>query len=130
MPEKSVDDLIRDALETEEQALFENEPEPGYFKQAIGLFRGPLGWVIWLVYVWQILTGAGAVYALWRLFGASDPVMAVKWGVAAILLALFAVTVKNFMGAHLEANRVLREIKRIELRVALLNGDRERADRE
>jgi hypothetical protein len=52
--------------------------------------------------------------------GAAEALAAVKWGVAA--LALFQVTMlcKTFMGSHLEANRMLREIKRVELQVALL----------
>ena len=43
-------------------------------------------------------------------------------GVAGLALFQFTVVGKGFMGAHLEANRVLREVKRVELQLALLRA--------
>ena len=55
-------------------------------------------------------------------YSAADVLSAVKWGVAGLALFQFTVVGKGFMGAHLEANRVLREVKRVELQLALLRA--------
>lgn len=128
MSDKSVDDLIRDALAAENEQLGREMNEPGYFRQARGLFRGPLGWVMWLVYLWQIAAMIGGIYCLVLLFGTTDPLAAIRWATLAILLMMFILSGKSFMGSHFEANRVLREVKRIELRLALL-GTEAPADR-
>lgn len=119
-----IDDLIDEVLSEEEENLLEHYgKEPGYFRQAIGLFRGPLAWVVWFVYIVQVLTFAGFVYAAWHFFNATEVLAALQWGVGAILLLMFTVFGKGFMGGHLEANRVLREVKRLELRLIRLEGD-------
>ena len=63
-----------------------------------------------------------AVYALWQVYAAMDVLVTVKWGVAGLALLQITVMGKSFMGTHLEANRVLREVKRIELQLSLLRA--------
>ena len=116
----NLDELIEDALKDENRTLSGHSREPGYFTQAKGLFRGSLGWVIWLVYMMQILAFLGAVYAFWQMLSVPESVMAVRWGVGTILLSLATLSGKSFMGSHLEANRILREVKRLELRLSLM----------
>lgn len=116
------DDLITRALSAEDRALLARHAEPGYFSQATGLFRGPLGWVIWLSYLSGLAAFAGFVFALWRCWMAPAALPAVQWGVLAVVLFQVTMLVKSFLGSHLEANRLLRELKRIELRLALLPG--------
>jgi hypothetical protein len=115
-----IDDLIGRALDEEDKALLARQAEPGYIAQAFGIFRGPMAWVMWLVNVAAGIAFLAGLYSIWQMSGAAEALAAVKWGVAA--LALFQVTMlcKTFMGSHLEANRMLREIKRVELQVALL----------
>ena len=43
-----------------------------------------------------------------------------QWGVLAIVLFQFTMIMKSFLGSHMEANRMLRELKRVELQLALL----------
>lgn len=120
---KNVDELIGRALSEEDLALLSKHAEPGYVSQAFGLFRGPLGWVMWLVYVVGFLAFLAAAYSLWRMLGATEVLLAVKWGMGALLLFQFTVLSKGFMGSHMEANRTLRELKRIELQLSLLRNE-------
>ncbi|WP_281300503.1 MULTISPECIES: DUF6768 family protein [unclassified Iodidimonas] len=115
-----LDELIEDALKHENRTVSGHSREPGYFTQAKGLFRGPLGWVIWLVNLMQIFAFLGGVYAFWQMLIAPESVMAVRWGVGTILLFLTTLSGKSFMGSHMEANRILREVKRLELRLSLM----------
>jgi hypothetical protein len=115
-----IDDMIGKALTEEDRALLASHSEPGYLAQAFGIFRGPMAGIMWMVNVASGVAAIAALYAIWRMVGASEVLMAVKWGVAA--LALFQVTslCKTFMANRMEANRLLRELKRVELQVAML----------
>lgn len=114
------DELIAQALAAEDRELLARHAEPGYFQQAFGLFRGALGWVVWLAYLTGILAFVGFGFALWQTWQAVDPTTAIRWGVLAAVLFQYTAMVKIFMGSHMEANRSLREIKRIELQLAML----------
>ena len=118
-----IDDLITGALTEEDRALLASHAEPGYLSQAFGLFRGPLAWVMWLVNVAAGIAFVAGAYALWRVSGAADALVAVKWGVAALFLFQVTMLCKTFMGNHMEANRTLRELKRLELQVSLLRTE-------
>lgn len=115
-----IDDLIDQALTEEDRALLARHSEPGYLAQAFGLFRGPMAWVMWIVNVASGVAFLAGAYAIWRMFGTSDPLVAVKWGVASLFLFQVTTVCKTIMGSRMEANRLLRELKRVELQVSLL----------
>ena len=115
--------LIEQALSAEDRELLARHGEPGYFTQAFGLFRGTLGWVVWLAYLTGLAAFAGFAFAFWQTWTASDALEAVRWGVLALLLFQYTAMIKGFLGSHMEANRMLRELKRVELQLALLRHD-------
>ncbi len=117
-----IDDMIDEALSEDERALLEHYAgEPGYVRQAFGLFRGRLGWVMWFVGIVQVLLFFAALYCLWELFSVSDLMTALRWGIVAVILVQLSTLLRGFMGMQFEANRVLREVKRLELRVARMD---------
>ncbi len=122
-----IDDLIGQALTDEDRALLASHGEPGYLAQAFGIFRGPLAWVMWVVNVAAGSAFLAGAYLIWQMFETSDPLTAVKWGVASLLLFQVTMMCKSFMGNRMEANRLLREIKRVELQVSLLRDRKDLA---
>jgi hypothetical protein len=116
------DQLIEQALSAEDRELLAKHGEPGYFTQAFGLFRGTLGWVAWLAYLSGLAAFAGCAYALWQTWTTSDALLAVRWGVVALLLFQCSAMLKTYLGSHMQANRMLRELKRIELQLSLLRS--------
>lgn len=112
-----VDELIQRTLSQEEAELLARHAEPGYLQQAAGLFRGPWSWVMVLVNAVVLLAFVAAVWSFSQLLQTTDAVQAVRWGVAGLVLLQLSVLGKSFMGQHLETNRVLRELKRLELRM-------------
>jgi hypothetical protein len=111
-----LDEMINDALRTEDARLLEQySHEPGYFRQALGLFRGPLGWVMWVTFIAQLLTFAAAGVAVWRMFATSDVLTGLRWGVLAIVLVQVSTFLRGYMGTHFEANRLQRELQRLRL---------------
>lgn len=122
----NIDDLINETLEKEDEALLASfGREPGYFKQAMALFRGQLGWVMWFVGIIQLLFFAAAIYAVVQVFSNGDLMTVLRWGIVTVILVQLSTFLRSFMGMHFEANRVLREIKRLELRVVRMESDRE-----
>jgi len=118
-----IDDLINETLsEEDERLLADYGSEPGYFTQAFGLFRGPLSWVMWLVMICNVLIGVFAIWAIWQAMTAAAVIEAVRWGIGAIIGVQLVTFLRGFMGDHFEANRVLREIKRIELRLVRIES--------
>lgn len=118
-----MENLNDESLSNEDEALLEHyDTEPGYFKQAFGLFHGTLAWVMWLVMIVQILLFAAAVYSVWMLFATTDLMTAVRWGVIAVIAVQIGTFLRGFMGTHFEANRVLREVKRLELRLVRMQS--------
>lgn len=112
-----IDDLIQESLSKEDEVLLaQHGTEPGYLRQVRGMFSGPLAWVMWLVMGVQVLFFAGAAYAFWVLLTANDLMSALRSGVVAIVLVQLVTFLRGFMGTHLEANRILRAVSRVELR--------------
>jgi hypothetical protein len=116
---RKTDEWIAQALSQEDRELLARHAEPGYFSQAFGLFRGSLGWVVWVAYLTGIAAFVGFGYALWQSWTTPDVLDVVRWGIVAVVLFQYTAMIKAFLGNHLEANRLLREVKRVELQVAL-----------
>jgi hypothetical protein len=115
-----IDEMISGALTAEDRALLASHGEAGYLAQAFGLFRGPMAAVMWLVYVTAGIAFLVGAYAFWQMWGSADALAAVKWGVVSLFLFQVAALCKSFMGNQMQANRMLRELKRMELQLALL----------
>jgi hypothetical protein len=115
-----IDELIGQALTEEDRALLASHGEPDYIAQAFGLFRGQMAWIMWLLNIAGGFAFLAGAYASWQMMASTDALVAVKWGVGALFLFQVTALCKSFMGNHMEANRMLRELKRVELQVSLL----------
>ncbi|HHS93903.1 MAG TPA: hypothetical protein ENK63_00970 [Rhodobacterales bacterium] len=113
-----LDEMIAEALKNEDQEILTETEELGYFAQALGIFRGPQGWISWVVMLVQIgLFGVGA-WAAWQFFHTTDTLTALKWGLPAAILLLAAMMLKLSLMPVMQADRVIRQIKRLELLLA------------
>ena len=115
-----IDRLIEEALDGEEQALFRDTArEPGFFDQAFGLLGGRNGWVNGILVVVQAALFVGGLWAGWRFFEAETVLSALHWGLPAAVLVLMALIIKLGMMPELQANRLMRELKRLQLQAAV-----------
>ena len=123
MSSKTNDDLDRmidEALNAEERELLSViGDEPGYFKQVFGLFGGPLGWITWLMMIIQSIMFIAAVWMAVHFFNAADTLEALHWGLPSAVLLIMSGMMKLITAwPSLQANRVIREVKRLELQLA------------
>jgi hypothetical protein len=115
----NVDDLTRKILEEQDRAVWaELGEEPGYLRQAFGLFRGPLAWVMWMIMGAQMALLGVAIWGSVRLLAVSDAVQAVQWGVLIVVAVQIMTFLRGFMGNQFEANRILRELALVQLRLS------------
>jgi hypothetical protein len=116
---RDVDNLIEEALGREESEILKQiGEEPGFFGMAFGLFSGRLGWVNILLMVVQGVTFLAGAYAAWMFFEAGDAVSQLRWGLPSAVLLILSTMIKIGMWPNIHADRLMRELKRIELQLA------------
>ncbi|HYI64723.1 MAG TPA: DUF6768 family protein [Allosphingosinicella sp.] len=115
---RNVDDLIEEALDKEEREILSRiGEEPGFFGMAFGLFSGRLGWVNILLMVVQGVTFLAGAYAGWVFFEAGDVMTQLRWGLPSAVLLILSTMIKMAMWPNIHADRLMRELKRIELQL-------------
>lgn len=115
----SIDDRIRGALSEDDKAFLASlDREPGMFRQIGDTFHGPIGrWMV-LVTVGGLAITAVGVLAVVKMLEAGDTRSLILW-TALAWAALSAVTaIKQWTFARMNTLSILRELKRIELRLA------------
>ena len=115
------DRRIAEALAEEDLGLPEDAREPGFFSLAFSTMRGPQAWVTLVMLVMQTAMFLTAVWAGWNFFAATEELSAIKWGVSAATLMILATQIKLALMPHMQANRVILALRRLELRLAAKN---------
>jgi branched-subunit amino acid ABC-type transport system permease component len=63
------------------------------------------------------------VWAAWQFFAAAEMLIALKWGLSATVLLLMAGMLKLSLMPQIQADRLLRELKRVELLILHRAGE-------
>ena len=117
---RDIDALITEALSQEEREILSRIGDrPGFFERALGMFGAGVGWLVGLMMVVQTLLFFAGLWAAWMFFEATDPVTQLRWGLPAAVLMLMALSIKLSVAPSIHANRIMSELKRIELQIAL-----------
>ena len=116
---RNVDELIDEALDAEERELLRSiGDEPGLIERAMGMFGAGVHWMVAFMMVGQTLLFLAGVWAAWGFFEATDPVTQLRWGLPSAVLLLASLAVKLAVAPAIHTNRLMRELKRIELQLA------------
>ncbi|MFN3960675.1 MAG: DUF6768 family protein [Parvularculaceae bacterium] len=113
-----LDQMIEDALGAEDRALFARFGDQGLVGEIGGLFSGKTGWWVVLTSLVQIALFAGALYAAMQFLTLDDPVLVIRWGIAAAVWFMAMSVIKLMHWQQMQANRVIREVKRLQLQLA------------
>lgn len=113
-----LDKLIEQSLNDEDRQIMADTAELGYFELGLNQFRGKLGWVTWVVMIVQATMFVIGVWCAVHFFGANDVLLALKWGLSSAVLLLAATVLKMSIMPQLQADRILRQLKRVELMLA------------
>ncbi len=110
-----LDELIRERLAGEDQEIYEKTGPLGWFALSRSQFRGTLGWVTWLIVLVQAVLFFSGVYCTIMFFAASEVLLALKWGLSGAVLLLSGLILKLSLMPQMQADRVIRELKRLKL---------------
>ncbi len=112
-----IDEMLKEALDAEDQAILDATREQGWFELGLNSFRGKLGWVTWVIMAAQvILFIVGVVFAV-KTYNAVETLPAIKSGMVAVVTLLMSTQLKLSLMPKIQADRVLLELKRVELLV-------------
>jgi hypothetical protein len=118
-----LDDAIRGALSAEDaEFLARFEREPNVFVQTTGLFRGGFGWINGLFLAVFIPIAFFVVFAAWKFATLEDLRAMLHWGAMGAFAVVVLALIRLWFFMELQTNRVIREIKRLELQVARLTA--------
>ena len=116
-----IDDTIRKALSGDDAAFLSGlDEERGLWRQIGDVLGGPLGGWAKLIFVISFIAGMAMLYAGWQVFNAPTGEGRMLWG----LLLLGILTMQGFMKdwffSRMNMLTLLREVKRLQLQVAML----------
>lgn len=113
-----LDKMIEAALTGEDRKIFEETRELGFFALGLSQFGGKLGWVTWVIMFMQSAMFIAALWCGYHFLGAVEVLPAIKWGISSAVLILMATQIKLSLTPQMQADRVIREVKRLELLLA------------
>lgn len=119
-----LDRMIEESLREADRDAPTMSREPGYFRQAIALFTGRLAWVHWTIMISQLIMFGLAIYCTVYFFQATETLEALRWGLPATVLFIMSGLWKTALGPEFATNRLLMEMKRLELRIEQLKAER------
>ncbi len=117
-----LDRKIEEALDAEDRVLMDNFGEQGLFAQTFGVFQGKLGWMAILTTAAMLGLFAGGFYAAWMFLTVGETNDVIRWGGIAWFLLTGVYLLKLWFWMQMETNRVLREVKRVELQLARMQA--------
>lgn len=125
----NIDDTIRDALRKnagDANATLDDH-ELGVFEMIGETFRSRLRWWAVLVMVYILVLMVLAVVAAIQFFDAETVRWQILWATVFIVSFQGVGLLKSWWWNQMDRNALTREIKRLELRIALLQGREEQA---
>ena len=117
-----LDRMIEEALDAEDRVIMEKYGEQGLFGQFKSVFHGKTAWVSIVSVIAGTLINIIFFYAAWKFFTTTGLDARVTWGAIAWFAAIMVAFMKVWFWMRMESNRILRELKRIELQIVRKNG--------
>ncbi|MFC3077211.1 DUF6768 family protein [Phenylobacterium terrae] len=116
-----LDAAIRRTLSEEDARMFEQlDADAALHQQLLETFGGRLRWLNVAGWVAGfVLTGLVFLFG-WRFWVAADLAEMLRWGAAAGLAAMGVALIKVWFWLQMQKNAVVRELKRVELQLAML----------
>jgi hypothetical protein len=119
-----IDDRIRAGLDADDRAFLASlDDQRGLFRQLGDSLGGPLGGWAKLVFGVSFVFGIMLVIAVWQLLAAETARDQILWGTATVVLVMATGFLKDWLFSRMNMFTILREVKRLELQVAMLKED-------
>jgi hypothetical protein len=120
--EEKIDELIKEALSTEEAKFYDDLGEQNLIEKLGEVHKGKMGWLASLLTVMHVLIFVVFVYCTVQFFNTELTNELIKWAAAGFLCMIFMGMMKLYLWMQMDKNDILRELKRIELQIAVAKG--------
>jgi hypothetical protein len=121
-----IDDRIRAGLDADDRAFLASlDDQRGFFRQLGDSLGGPLGGWAKLVFGLSFVLGIVLIVAVWQLLTADTTRDQIVWAAAALALVMSTGFLKDWLFSRMNMFTVLREVKRLQVQVAMLSGERD-----
>ena len=112
------DDLKAVLTDADRELLESYSDDPGLFEQIGGVFRGRLRLLTAISVAFSFAIFAISVWCLVELLNAESAVGAVRWAVGFLWCSMAVAMLKIWFWMQMNEHRLLRDIKRLELRLS------------
>lgn len=118
------DTRIAQALSEDDQAFLDSlEAERGMFQQIGDTWKGPMGNWAKLIFGFSVAMGLLFLFVVYQVANTREPIAHTLWAIMGVGLLVILGFAKEWMFARMNMLTVLREIKRLQLEVALLREE-------
>ena len=122
----TIDDRIRGALDEDDKEFLENlQEDRGMFRQIGDSMHGPLGGWAKIVFGFAILVGLAMLWIIRNLVVSTEVDQATFWAVVLTGTLVVQGFIKEWLFARMNMLSILREVKRLQLQVAMLEERRD-----
>ncbi|NNE01700.1 MAG: hypothetical protein HKN52_00925 [Eudoraea sp.] len=123
---EDIDKMIREALTEEEAKFYEDLNEPSIFEKLGEVYKGRQGWLAMVMNIVILLLFALFIYSLIQFLNTTQIQELVRWASVGLFSILALSIMKIYFWMQMDKNDLKRELKRIELQIAVLSGKLEK----
>ncbi|MEO1220713.1 MAG: DUF6768 family protein [Pseudomonadota bacterium] len=122
-----IDNKITDALDEEDYAfLTKLDADRGMFQQIGDTWKGPMGGWAKLIFGFTFALGMLLLFVIYQVAHSTDnAIVHTLWAIAALAVIVMMGFAKEWMFARMNMLTILREIKRLQVQVALLSEEKQ-----
>ena len=121
-----IDDRIRNALDEDDKAFLASlESDRGLFRQLGDSWQGPMGGWAKFAFAISVVFGALMLGAIWKVVHTSNAVEHTLWAIALLAVLMILGFLKQWMFERMNMLTILREVKRLQVQVAMLQEERD-----
>lgn len=122
MTDPNTDDRIAEALDADDKAFLDSlEAERGLFRQIGDTWQGPMGGWAKLIFAFTVVMGLLFLYVIWQVAHTNHPTVHTLWAICGVALLIIIGFAKEWMFNRMNMLTILREVKRLQLQVAMLS---------
>lgn len=125
-----IDDRIRGALDEDDKAFLDSlETERGLFRQIGDSWRGPMGGWAKLAFAMSLVFGGLMLAVIYKIIHSTDSAFDHSmWAISLIAVLIMLGFLKQWMFERMNMLTILREVKRLQVQVAMLAEQNEKKD--
>lgn len=123
--DKEIDTLIQQALSREEAEYFDQLGEQNIPQQLLGLLKGKNSWMNIVMIVMHLVVLSIAIWTFTEMLATEVIAEKLEWMFYTLICFLAMVLFKIYGWNQMDKNAVLREVKRLEYQVSLLQAEKD-----